>query len=378
MKYKGLVPEKQSKEFQLPLPRWQYGEIRDGKKIIDPILQYGCYVLGYQNKEILDFVMETMQNNKPEIGEMYMPRNNTLRLNHISFEFADKINSITGMNCFFALSGSDSNEGAVKLASAYHYEKGNTKKKYLASFEKSYHGSTYLTSSLGHDNFMDNPFYTMESASCVKRLPRDFDENSVDWSEIAAFVLESCPYGFVMEPPSSEFWAKLDKIRSEHDVLIIIDDIFMGGGKTGTYVGWENMNIKPDISTMGKAITAGFFPLSMVLYNDKIKGCLPNDFNWEHGFTYNFSLPGIASATKYLEILERENLLSNHKYLVQRARSIFEEAGYEVRYQHGLHFKITKDELNLKYFYIIPVNATDEYFEVLKENLEWFIQNTTH
>lgn len=378
MKYKGLVPDVQQEELHLPLPSWQYGEIRDGRKIIDPILQYGCYVLGYQNKEILDFVMETMQNNKPEIGEMYMPKNENLRLNHISFKLADKINSISGMNCFFALSGSDANEGAVKLASAYHHENGNTKKKYIASFEKSYHGSTYLTSSLGHDNFMENPFYTMDPASCVKKLPRDFDEHSVDWSEITAFVLESCPYGNVMEPPSAEFWAKLDRIRNEHDVLIIIDDIFMGGGKTGTYLGWENMNIKPDIATMGKAITAGYFPLSMVLYNDKIQNCLPSGFEWQHGFTYCFSLPGIASATKYLEILERDKLLDNHESIATRARDIFIEAGYKVNYQHGLHFKITHDKENLRFFYVIPVNATEEYFEVLKDNLEWFIQNTTH
>lgn len=368
MKYKGLIPEKQPEEIYLPLPRWQYGEIRDGRKIIDPILQYGCYVLGYQNDEILDFVYDTMKQNKPEIGESFMPKTDKLRLNHISFNFADKIYSMSGMNCFFALSGSDSNEGAVKLASAYHYEKGNLKKKYIASFEKSYHGSTYFTSSLGHDNFMDHPFYTLDSSHSVKQLSRDFNEQDVDWREIAAFVLESCPYGAVMEPPSKEFWAKLDRIRKEHDVLIIIDDIFMGGGKTGTYFGWQNMNIEPDIATMGKAITGGFFPLSMCLYNKKIKESLPKDFDWQHGFTYCFSLPGIASATKYLEIIERDCILDNHHKIVERATSIINECGFNIRYQHGVHFKIFDD--NQKHFYVLPINATDEYFEAFKDNLQ--------
>ena len=375
MKLKGLVPDNQPTNVYLPHERWQYGEIREGRKIIDPILQYGCYVLGYENEEILDFVCKIIKNNKPEIGENFMPKTNKIVLNKISVDFSNKIYDVTGMNSFFALSGSDSNEGAVKLASAYHFEKGNTKKKYIASFENSYHGSTYLTSSLGHDNFMVNPFYTMESAGCVKKLPRDFDEDSVNWSEISAFMLETCPYGEVMEPPSVEFWKKLDRIRKKHDVLIIIDDIFMGGGKTGTYLGWKNLDIEPDISTMGKAITGGFFPLSMVLFTDRVRNSLPNDFFWEHGFTYNFSLPGVASAMKYLEILERDKILEEHENIVKTARHIIEDEGFRIKYQFGTHFKIANEHQS--HFYVVPINATEEYFETLKDNLQWFTQNTT-
>lgn len=376
MKYNGLTPNYQQEEIYLPLPSWQYGEVRDGRKVIDPILQYGCYVLGYNNREIIDFVTDTVKNNKPEIGEDHMPKTDAQRLNHISFAFAERIHNMTGMDMFFSLSGSDANEGAVKLASAYHYQKGNLHKKTIISFEKSYHGSTFLTMSLGHENFMDKPFYTLNPYQGVKRIPRNFDETSVDWDSVAAIVIETCAYGDAMEPPSAEFWAKLDKIRTQYDVLIIVDDIFMGGGKTGTYIGWEKFSFRPDISTMGKAITAGFFPLSMVLYNKKIKDVLPKNFRWEHGFTYCFSLAGIASASKYLDILERDKLLDNHDGLVSTASSIFKEAGFRIRYQFGLHFKIANDRE--KYFYIIPVNATDEYFEVLKENLQWFTQNTTN
>lgn len=375
MKYKGLLVNEQQESVHLPLPNWQYGEIRNGRKIIDPILQYGCYVLGYNNEEILDFVANTVKTNKPEIGEIYMPLTDEVRLNHISFDFAEKIYKLSEMKPFFALSGSDSNEGAVKLASAYHYQKGNFHKKIIVGFEKSYHGSTFLTMSIGHDNFMDKPFYTLDPYQAVKRIPRDFKDDCIDWNLVAAVVIETCAYGFDMVPPNAEFWSRLDRIRNEYDVLIIIDDIFMGGGKTGDYIGWTKMNIRPDISTMGKAITAGFFPLSMVLYNKKIEESLPKDFRWEHGFTYNFSLPGIASATKYLEILERDKLLGEHDRIVSTADSIFKDAGFDVTHRFGVHFKIIKE--HLKFFYVIPVNATEEYFDVLKDNLKWFTQNLT-
>jgi putrescine aminotransferase len=305
-----------------------------------------------------------------------MPKSNVVRLNHISFEFSNRMHKLTGMNSFYALSGSDANEGAIKLASAYQFEKGNHHKKTIVGFENSYHGSTFMTMSVGHDNFMDAPFYTLDRHQSVTRIPRDFTDDIIDWNSVAAIMIETCAYGKGSKEPDAEFWARLDKIRTEYDVLIIIDDIFMGGGKTGTYIGWENMNIRPDISTMGKAITGGFFPLSMVLYSDKIKNTLPNNFVWEHGFTYCFSLPGIASAVKYLDILERENLLANHNNIVDRAISVFNKCGFEVYFRFGLIFRIRRE--NETHFYVLPVNADDEYFEVLKENLEWFTQNTTH
>lgn len=375
MRYKGLIPNEQQETIHPPLPRWQYGEIRDGRKIVDPILHYGCFVLGYENNEIVDFVADVIKNNRPEIAEHMMPRTNDVRLNHISFDFVDRIYKLSGMNSFFALSGSDANEGAVKLASAYHYQKGNHHKKTIVGFEKSYHGSTSLTMSIGHDNFMDKPFYTLDPYQCVKRIPRDFADDCIDWNLVAAIMIETCSYGQPLIPPSAEFWARLDRIRTEYDVLIIIDDIFMGGGKSGHYLGWKQFNIEPDIATMGKAITAGFFPLSMVLYNDKIQETLPKDFRWEHGFTYCFSLAGIASATKYLDILERDKLLDNHDQLVTTATSVFEECGFTVNSRFGLHYKVSNK--HEKYFYIIPVNATDEYFEALRDNLQWFTQSTT-
>lgn len=376
MKYKGLIVNQQREIIHPPLPRWQYGEIRDGMKIVDPWLHYGCFVLGYENQEIIDFVCDVVKDNRPEIAEIVMPRTNDVRLNHISFDFADRMHSMSGMNCFFALSGSDANEGAVKLASAYHYQKGNHHKKIIIGFEKSYHGSTALTSSIGHDNFMDRPFYTLNPHQCVKRIPRNFSDDSVDWRSVAAVMIETCAYGdAIMNPPSSEFWARLDRIRSKHDVLIIIDDIFIGAGKTGNYIGWKHLDIQPDISTMGKAITAGFFPLSMVLYNKKIQETLPKNFCWEHGFTYCFSLAGIASATKYLDILERDNFLANHAQLVNTAQDTFKNCGFDILSQFGLHFKVANNQES--YFYIIPVNATDEYFNALKENLQWFTQSTT-
>lgn len=367
MKYRSLVTGIQPTAIHPQLPRWQYGDIHAKGKVVDNILHFGCFLLGYQNDEIVDFVADVIKNNKPELGETLDPKYSS-RLNHISFDFSERIYNLTGMMSFFSLSGSDANEGAIKLASAYHYQKGNYHKKFIVGFEGSYHGSTWLTMSVGCDRYMYKPFHTLDPYHGVKRIPRDFSDDCVDWDSVAAIMIETCTYPDNMSPLSPEFWARLDRIRTQHDVLIIIDDIWMGGGKTGDYVGWKKLAITPDISTMGKGITAGFFPLSMVLYNEKIKQVLPKDFRWDHGFTYSFSLAGIASAMKYLDILERDNILANHDQVVQRAESVFKDCNFTVTQQFGLNFTINRYTEDL--FYLIPANATDEYFEVLKDNLK--------
>jgi len=113
----------------------------------------------------------------------------------------------------------------------------------------------------------------------------------------------------------------------------------------------------------------------MVLFTDRVRNSLPNNFFWEHGFTYNFSLPGIASAMKYLEILERDKILEEHENIVKTARHIIEDEGFRIKYQFGTHFKIANESQS--HFYVVPINATEEYFEALKDNLQWFTQNTT-
>jgi adenosylmethionine-8-amino-7-oxononanoate aminotransferase len=366
MKYQGIIPSRQQ-QINPALPFWQYGTIDQGRKIVDPHLHTGCFVVGYQNQEILDYVMQIMQSNRPEIAESYI-RDESLYLNHVSFEFAARLHALTGgYRPFFALSGSDANEGAIKLAAAYHHYHGQPEKNIIVGFEKSYHGSTWMTMSIGSDSLFRDPFYNFDRYHNIVRLTRDFDADRVDWTRVACVMLETCSYGTGFQPESDEFWQQLRYVQTNHDVLIVVDDIFMGGGKTGNYVGWKNLPVTPDIFTMGKAITAGFFPLATTLCTEHIYDAVKN-LRWEHGFTYNFNLSGIASAMKYLDILERDQLLQDHDVLVQRARAVFADQQIEIINQFGLNFVVRLQDKSDR-FYLLPINATSEYFDTLAENL---------
>jgi adenosylmethionine-8-amino-7-oxononanoate aminotransferase len=366
--YKGLIPKKQQDlEFQNAI--WKFGHIKDGYKIIDPVLHYACFVLGYNDNAFIDNVVDRFKNVRPEVPEFLNLLDAKSKIDPNSFHLAEKLYAITGgYRSIFSLSGSDANEGAVKLASAYHGQLGNMHRKNIVSLKPSYHGSTLLTSSLGYENAMGEPFYTMESYPNIIRLDRDFDVDAVDWDSVFCMIVETCSYGQHMTPFTDEFWNKLTHIQNTHNVILIIDDIFMGGGKTGNFVGWQHLPVTPDIFTMGKAVTAGHFPLSIVLYNDKISKVLGPDFAWNHGYTYSFLSSGVASVLEYIDVLERDNLLGNYQTLVDRATNVFLDNRFTIINQFGLYFLIAHDQTH-ELLYLIPLTADDEYFNVLADNL---------
>lgn len=371
---KGLIPGEQKVITKADM-HWQFGTIKNNIKEVDNLLHYGCFTLGFNRTDIIDHVCNKMKSVKPEIAESLI-QNDDLKLNDVSFELSNKLFTMSeGYRSFYALSGSDANEGAIKLSSAYHSLK-NSKfqaRNKIVSFKGSYHGSTFLNSNLG-DLLMNDPFYTMKKYDKVIRLPRNFKLTDVDdWTTVMSIIVEPCSYGGDMIPNDIEFWEKLSEIQTRYDVLIIIDDIFTGGGKTGNYFGWTNLPIKPDITTMGKAITGGYFPLSITLYNEKIHNVLPKNFNWDHGYTYSFSLAGINSALKYIDILEKEDILKKYHYIQSIAINIIESSGFKIVNQFGCLYMIRKG--NYQNLYMIPLNANDEYFKVLKQNLNSYDSN---
>ena len=364
--YPGLIPGPQSLIWH-ESPYWQYGNFVNGRKYIDPVLHLGCFVLGFERWDIIDYVNENMKR-KPEVAENFITvdkQYNFLRLNDVAWQLAEQLYSMCGYKSIFALSGSDANEGAIKLASAYQKQLGQMQRTKIVTFENSYHGSTFLNYNMG-DSLFNDPFYTLKKYDQVIRLKRDFDVNHTNWDEVMCVMVETCSYGQGLAPNSKEFWSKIEQIQQQ-GVVVILDDIFIGGGKTGSFVGWLNLPVKPDIFTMGKAITGGYYPLSITMYNSKIDKVLPTEFDWEHGFTHNYSLPGILSCLKYIDILHAEMPTEEHSRIVLTAKETFEKAGWKIKKQFGTLFDVTRGKENK--FFVIPINATDEYYEVLKQNL---------
>jgi len=365
--YKGLIYSTQQTTLHTESQYWKYGIVHNDKKIVDAHLHYGCFVLGYTgNDEFLDRVHERLKSTKPEIADNFFGPAQPLRINHASYELADKLFNLSGgYRSFFALSGSDANEGAVKLASAYHHCRGQLQRNRVVSIANSYHGSTWLTKNLSKPT---QKLYTLDLDSNFVKINTDFDVESIDWNTVCCMVIETCSWARGLEPYNEEFWQRVAYVQKQHDVIVIIDDIFTGGGKTGNFFGWKCLPVEPDIFTMGKGITAGHYPLSMTLYNQRIHDSLPKTFRWEHGFTYSFSLPGVVSVLEFLSLLEQQSLLSRHEQIACQARSIFENNRYQVQNQFGLMLAV-RTPMGPSQF-VIPLNADQDYFDTLDKNLK--------
>lgn len=363
-KFPGALPGQQN-ALHGSVDFWKFGIVENGERIVDPFLHYSSFVLGYKETRIIDSVCEALKNYKPEVAET-LHRGLSPRLNDPHWELAEKLYTMSGgYKSVFTLSGSDAVEAAVKLAAAYHQSTGSKRNK-IVGLNDGYHGTTLLTLSIGSAEF-DNPHYNMERYQSVIKLNRDFEIDDIDWNGVMCFVIETCPHNAHNTGYPDDFWQKVKKLQ-EQGVIIIIDDIFMGGGKTGKFFGWSDLPVTPDIFTMGKAITGGYFPLAIAMYNNKIDSIITDEFEWWHGHTYSFPLSGILSMLEYLKIIKEEHILERHETIKTRAIENFIDNGYEIVGSYGLVFTLKHGSSYTPW--VVPINADDEYFEVLPNTLK--------
>jgi putrescine aminotransferase len=273
-----------------------YGFIENGKEYLDLSLgACGCFPLGFKRDDIIDTVAKRMADNPFCGGEFYITTDAVV-------ELTDRIANMSGgYKSAFALSGSDAVEGALRLAQMY-----NGRSKFLG-FKKSYHGSTYLSSSVSDATYMTDLFG--KDSRCVVS---DYNLDSIT-DDLCAVIIETSSWQNGLYDPGVDFWEGLRATCTRKDIILIVDDIALCGGKTGSFFGWTN-KIRPDIFTMGKALTGGYFPLSAVCANQKIFDKVKYEV-FVHGFSYSFSLSGIYSALAYLDIIEHEHLLERQPRL---------------------------------------------------------------
>lgn len=360
--YKGLILGKQD-PVQVDNSHWKFGTYIDGIKVIDPQLHYSAFMLGYMDEHgIIDTVCERMKQYKPEVGDnLFEPMPPALNSPHI--EFADRLYNMSGgYRTTFALSGSDAVESAIKLAFAHQQRNGNAHRKKIVSFTDGYHGATLLSQSVGSAS-LDIGFYGMPAYSEVIKVSPDMSE-TVDWDQVSCMVIETCPHIERMGLYADHVYEKIQRIQQEHDVIVIVDDIYMGGGRTGSFFGFKDVPVTPDIFVQAKSITGGFFPLSTAMFNEKIHNTMQGSA-WIHGYTYSFSLSGVCSALAYMDVLEQHKYMERVPELVDRMTHFFKSNNINIIGRHGTFFW---GEDNLRF--VVPLNADDEYFDALPDTVK--------
>lgn len=290
----------------------------DGKKYLDFVSGIAVFALGYHNEEYNDALKE-------QINKLIHTSNYYYNLPAI--EAARKIKQVSGMDrVFFTNSGAEAIEGAIKTARKYAYLKDGSTDHEIIAMNHSFHGRT-----MGALSVTGNPHYREAFEPGIGNIKfanlNDFDsvmEQVTD--KTCAILFETVQGEGGIYPATEEFMSKVRKLCDEKDILMILDEIQCGMGRTGTMFAWQRYGIKPDVMTTAKALGCGV-PVGAFLMTEKVGA--HSLTAGDHGTTYGGNPLACAAICKVIELFEKENVLENVKtvgdYLGKRLDELVDE-----------------------------------------------------
>lgn len=211
----------------------------------------------------------------------------------------------TGMKkVFFSNSGAEANEGAIKFARKYSYDKYGDGRSTIITLVNSFHGRTITTlAATGQDVFhtIFAPF-----TEGFKYCPaNDIDTlNEMATDDVCAIMFECIQGEGGVNNLDYEFVKAIEKLANEKDILMVVDEVQTGNGRTGKYFAYEHFDIKPDIVSTAKGI-AGGLPMGAVLFGDKLKDTVTPS---SHGSTFGGNPICAAGAISIVERIDDEFL----------------------------------------------------------------------
>ncbi|WP_244833841.1 aspartate aminotransferase family protein [Clostridium sp. BJN0001] len=264
---------------------------KEGKEYIDFTSGIGVSCLGYGNKKWLDAV--SMQLNT-------LVHSSNIFLNDPSVKLAKELTEKAHMSrVFFGNSGAEANEGAIKLARKYSFDKYGKGRSKILTLVQSFHGRTITTlQATGQDKFHKFFYPFTEGFDYVKANDTN-DFKSKLTSDVCAIMLEAIQGEGGVIPLDKNFVQKVCSIAKEKDILVIFDEVQCGIARTGKLFAYEHFDVKPDIVTTAKALGAGL-PIGGFLCNDKLKNVLKKG---DHASTFGANPVICAGALVVLDTL---------------------------------------------------------------------------
>ena len=305
----------------------------NGKKYLDGIAGLWCVNIGYGNEEMANAISE-------QATKLAYYQTLTSYGTDIAAEYSARLIDISPVpmsKVFFGSSGSDANDTMVKIVWSYHNYLGKPDKKKIISRKHGYHGSTIFAGGLTgfsnlHNNF-DLPITrTLHTGSTHPLWDKEEKSNTAEFvnklvSDLENLIIAEGPEtigAFIAEPimaggggliPPLGYFEKIQEILTKYQILFIADEVVTGFGRTGEMFGTQAFNLKPDLITLAKGITSGYIPLSACLVSEKIWHTLVTGSAsagaYGHGYTYSGHPLAMKAAMVNLDIIERDNLLSN-------------------------------------------------------------------
>ncbi|SEN21041.1 aspartate aminotransferase family protein [Lihuaxuella thermophila] len=307
----------------------------DGNRYLDAMSGLWCVNVGYGRTELAEAAYQQLKTMP------YYP----LTQSHLpAIQLAEKLNQwLEGEYAiFFSNSGSEANETAFKIARQYHQQNGEpTRFKFISRY-RAYHGNSmgalaatgqaqrkYKYEPLGAgfihvrppDSYRRPAGQTVEefNLECAQAI-----EDTIIWEgreTIAGVIMEPAITGGGVIVPHPVYMQKVQEICNKHGVLLIMDEVICGFGRTGAKFGHMKFQVKPDIVTMAKGLTSGYLPLSATAVRKEIYEKFKETGEYaylRHVNTFGGNPAACAVALKNLEIMERENLIERARVLGDR------------------------------------------------------------
>lgn len=290
----------------------------EGKRYLDFVSGIAVFALGYHDEEYNDAL-------KAQIDKIIHTSN--YYYNIPAIKAAKKLKEISGMDrVFFTNSGAEAVEGAIKAARKYAYLKDGRTDHEIIAMNHSFHGRT-----MGALSVTGNPHYREAFEPMIGNIRfaelNDFESVLAQVTDrTCAIMLETVQGEGGIYPASEEFLKSVRKLCDEKDILLILDEIQCGMGRTGYMYAWQRYGVKPDVMTTAKALGCGV-PVGAFLMTEKVAA--HSLTAGDHGTTYGGNPLAGAAICKVIELYEKRNILENVRevgaYLAARLDEVKEE-----------------------------------------------------
>lgn len=280
-----------------------------GKKYLDFVAGIAVNSLGHQNAGIVNAIAD-------QAGKFIHLSN--LYPNYPQILLGQKLLELTGFDkAFFCNSGTEANEGCIKFARKYFFRKGEANRQKIITFVNSFHGRTFAALSATGQPAIREGFGNMPGDfvhipwNDVEALKSEVDKNT------CAIMLESLAAEGGVMTLSKEMAETVNALQKESGCLVIVDEVQAGMGRTGTFLGFENYGLQPDLVSLAKALGGGL-PLGAVLLRQKVADQLkPGD----HGTTFGGNPVACAAGLSVVEQVSSPELLMNVKERAAQLRN---------------------------------------------------------
>ncbi|WP_405308109.1 acetylornithine transaminase [Methanobrevibacter sp.] len=290
----------------------------DGNEYLDMFAGIAVNALGHNHPKLVKAIQEQAEK-LIHISSIYY--------NEPALIYAKKLIEMTSFDrIFYANSGAEANEGAIKLAVKY------TGKSEVISTVESFHGRTVVTlAATGHEHYHE-PFKAILPKGFINVPYNDIEAIKEAITEnTAAIIVEPIQGEGGINIPDMEYLKEIEKICHEKGIVFIVDEVQTGFGRCGTLFAHELFDVKPDIMTMAKGIGGGV-PMGGILATEKVAGAfVPGD----HGTTFGGGPLVCAAANAVLDTIVDENILDNVNevgdYFISELKKLDKDVIAEVR-----------------------------------------------